>query len=844
MKKNSLSLMVFLLLIPFISTGQKYKNIESGGIRIDPEWTQTARTTGFSWGYDVIYDKKGNTYSTGYVRKQIAESATKFGPPPCLKGISCQDVTFLSKRNSKGELIWRQYIYGSTRVLKLVLDKNGYINMVGSIYSRNIALSSTGIEPIILVNEPGYTGIFMCQYNEKGIIQKSKIYNEGKRSTALSFEIDGKDNLYIGGYTQYRSYDKPSSAQSSYLFLKFDNNWNLDWKMSGDTIGQSIIHSITLDRRSNLVFTGMYINDMNLGGKRTSKDYHQKPFIGKMNGRGKVKWISEEISKHGNGVGSDLVCDSKGNAYVTVNTSYSHGFFAKVNKKGKTKWMHKIGRSVTFEDLVITKDDRILLCGEGQGALFPSNGTFLYSYKSLGGTDPFIAEYDTEGVLKWLKAFGSKGTDYCRSMAIKGDKVMAFGSYDYPLVFKNTKLPKRAHFYYAEFSLKKLENTSVKAPARVGKVIPPTTKNIGCVCKQDLKQLSYVPRINDFATYEEVENLAEGWKYAGEKNFYESLYYKKFYNSYDRRSNTASMILVAIKPISFMHPDQTMAINLSPCKSNQSYREVPVTVYYTVPIKENYPGFELEEFGKTTKEYMEILGSYFNLNSYELLYKVLLNSELNDVESFVKDINIRYGWSIKTDLDDEEAFIEAFVKTLDEKDVDSYDFVLNEFVMTEKTEHIITTDEKKRLNEIFTLWRYGDGFDETINDIISPSVGVTFNTKKIGIDINTKIIRRWNNLKNEPLMKANQYIKTDILADVEAVRFETKKGLTAYTSKACMTRSEITGTGILLDFERLNLEMKPINKATFLNGYRRNLSLAANDQKPLTDELLNDFSGL
>ena len=177
--------------------GQKYKNIESKGIRIDPEWTQTARVTGFSWGYDMIYDEKGNTYSTGYVRSRIMENDKKWGPPPCPKGVSCQDVTFLSKRNKKGELIWRQYIFGSTRVLKLVLDKNGFVNMVGSIYSRKIGLSSAGSEPIILGKDDTYTGIFMCKYDKNGVVQQSKLYNNGKRPTALGFVIDEKENLYV-----------------------------------------------------------------------------------------------------------------------------------------------------------------------------------------------------------------------------------------------------------------------------------------------------------------------------------------------------------------------------------------------------------------------------------------------------------------------------------------------------------------------------------------------------------------------------------------------------------------------------------------------------------------------
>jgi hypothetical protein len=489
--KNRVFLIAYWLLIPFLLMGQKYKNIESDGIRIDPEWTQTAKVTGFSWGYDMIYDKKGNTYSTGYVRSRIMENGEKWGPPPCPKGVSCQDVTFLSKRNKKGKLIWRQYIFGSTRVLKLVLDKNGFVNMVGSIYSRKIGLSSTGSDPIILGKDDTYTGIFMCKYDENGVVHQSKLYNDGRRPTAMQFVIDDKENLYISGSTSYRPHDKPSEPHPSYLLLKFDKNWDLDWQVSGDTIGSSVIHGITLDGHSNVVFTGMYRNYLDLGGLHETDDYHQKPFIGKITEKGKVKWLSEDISEIKNGVGFDVACDSRGNAYVTVNTSYSHAYLSKVNKKGKTEWIHKIGRSATFEDLVVTKADRIFICGEGQGALFPSKGTKVYSYKSISGTDGFIGEYDTEGVLKWLKAFGDKGTEYCRSIAVRGDKLAAFGSYNNTITFKEVKLPKGSHFWYGEFDLKKLEDTSVKVPPPVVQKVMPKKKpkKVGCFCTQELKQL-------------------------------------------------------------------------------------------------------------------------------------------------------------------------------------------------------------------------------------------------------------------------------------------------------------------------------------------------------------------
>ncbi|NJN77771.1 MAG: hypothetical protein HC803_05105 [Saprospiraceae bacterium] len=374
-------------------------------------------------------DEDGNSYSTGYFKTGMQEQGNQFIYPDCEASYNCSDFLFLMKRDKNGKLLWMRYTIGNARPSDLAIDKDGFINMVGTVYSNKISFS-TPTDTLLNLKRPNKdAAIFICKYDKNGQPVKTKILSQERYEHAYTFIMDDEDNLYIGGSFIYYLYKKRSDTKQSYLVYKFDKNWDLVWEKAGDTTGISGISEMDFDDKNNLIVTGSYVNNLKIGGKilQPENPYNsQKPFVAKYNSDGQFQWISEVVSETGYGVGCNIACDTKGNSFVIVNSPSNTAFLSKINQKGELDWQLKIGSSVTFSDMILDDKNDVYLSGAGSYATFPTKGIELFSFQNRGSTDFFMVKYSSKGNLEWLKVGGGKRTDYCESIALYGDKLIAF----------------------------------------------------------------------------------------------------------------------------------------------------------------------------------------------------------------------------------------------------------------------------------------------------------------------------------------------------------------------------------------------------------------------------------
>jgi hypothetical protein len=152
--------------------------------------------------------------------------------------------------------------------------------------------------------------------------------------------------------------------------VKYDASGNFSWAKSYGGINSDLVYDIATDLTGNICFTG-YFNSPSIGfGSFTLTNSIANPnpiFIAKADPDGNIIWAS---SGEGNAVGTGITADPAGNIIIT-------GFFT--------------------TDFVV-------------------GGITL---TSLGAHDLFLAKYDGEGTLSWVKRNGSPGVD--RATAIASD---------------------------------------------------------------------------------------------------------------------------------------------------------------------------------------------------------------------------------------------------------------------------------------------------------------------------------------------------------------------------------------------------------------------------------------
>jgi len=453
---------IYLFLLLFFSSqvqAQEYKDIESNNIRIDPEWAVTHEAGEFAWASDIAIDKQGNIYATGFFQKSLKAGKDDFNPgTTCYT--RCPDTYMLMKHDAKGNLAWVRYGIGSARPCKVMVDDKGFIYTVGNVYDKELYFTSSDTTKTKLKRPNDSSGIFICQYDADGKLIRTKFISESISETPNDFVIDSRDNVYIAGNYDFIDRVHRPQSRKGYLLLKLDANWDVLWKQMADTIGLSAITALCLDQSNNLYVTGNYNYSLDLGvlklKRRNNPPFQNYPntFVAKFNDTGQCAWVIDSLETSTLGMGKNMVCDKKGFLYIASNTGQSKVFFSKLDKDGKLLWHRTIQGNNAIDNMDMLIDgNHIYLCGEGYGAVFGSSGPQLFSFKSKGSRDFYLAKYNTKGECLWLKAGGGKGTDNCKSIALYKKALVAYGWFGQEMIFKDSIITSKSDytFWLAKF---------------------------------------------------------------------------------------------------------------------------------------------------------------------------------------------------------------------------------------------------------------------------------------------------------------------------------------------------------------------------------------------------------
>lgn len=320
----------------------------------------------------IVTDNAGNVYTTGSIK-----GAADFDP-----GIEEHKLyplgeisAFISKLDANGNFIWAKQIGGSKAWGRsIILDKEGNVYVVGTFRGRNDF-------------DPGVGEYFL-----------STIYED-------------VNHMFI---------------------CKLDSSGEFLWaKAIGNSVGQIICESATMDSVGNLYATGYFYGtpDFNPGidtftlAALNGADI----FISKLDSSGNFIWAK---SIEGSGLyetGASITTDIQGNSYTT-------GYFmetADFNSNAGTFYLTSNGS----EDIFILKLDANgnLVWAKNHGGMGKDRGTSISIDKSgniyttgyfvqtanfnssnltsKGGFDVFISKLNTAGNLIWAKSIGGDDDD-------------------------------------------------------------------------------------------------------------------------------------------------------------------------------------------------------------------------------------------------------------------------------------------------------------------------------------------------------------------------------------------------------------------------------------------------
>jgi hypothetical protein len=368
-------------------------------------WVRQVRAQA-GWGVGVGADGAGNCYLFGYFFPQITFAA---GEPGEVMFNALASDLFLAKYDRDGNFLWARKAGGlfSEYAGALAVDAAGNCYVTGRYGSDPATFGEGEPNETKLAGLGGNNGedIFVAKYDTNGKLQwaKSAGGRTGNRGNGIA--VDGAGNSYVVGRYSVPSTFGPGEPNETTLngpfpgndeifVAKFGLNGNLAWVRSGQSgASQNQGNGIAVDAAGNSVATGTVTGVAPFGAKFNQAQLDlggaEDIFVVKHDTNGNLQWVKMAVGPDDE-FSLGVAMDSTGNAYVT-----GYAF------------------NVTF----------------GAGEIGETNVI------GPGGDDIFLAKYDTNGVVQWVKSAGGPGNDRGQGMAYGAGAVHVVGKFGQTATF-------------------------------------------------------------------------------------------------------------------------------------------------------------------------------------------------------------------------------------------------------------------------------------------------------------------------------------------------------------------------------------------------------------------------
>jgi hypothetical protein len=327
-------------------------------------------------------------------------------------------------------------------------DKDGNLYVAGK-YEHNGAKFS-GTTVACAGNHDG----FLVKYAPDGTLKWIRTFGGPNGDYSQAMYCDKTSAVYIAGEIEAANFNTtinfPGSTvtvnavlDNDIIVAKYDLDGNLLWAKSEGSGKSEKALGVTADKNGNVYICGYYTESTKINGTTINGKLGRNIFIAKYDKDGVFQWFRDGGSDDRD-EGKAVACDSDGNVYLcgyysdnctlgTNNlTTYNNtgewdAYLAKYDTNGNLLWVKTGGGDVDDGAWGITIDNENSIYITGEYAAYAKFGQF--SKTALGGSDTYVAKYNSNGDIQWFKGAGSDKYDRARGIGTDGTHIFITGQY-------------------------------------------------------------------------------------------------------------------------------------------------------------------------------------------------------------------------------------------------------------------------------------------------------------------------------------------------------------------------------------------------------------------------------
>lgn len=326
----------------------------------------------------------------------------------------------------------------------LTTTADGYYYVAGSFFGA-FSLGDT------VLNSAGEGDIYVAKYTRESELVWAKRFGGEFYDLAISIDTDKSGNVYAAGFVV--SEDGESNLDTDGWIVALTSVGQELWTERFTAAQNDLIIDIAVGVNDVLYITGEYSGPGEIGGYRLEEFGETDMFLAAysfVNGR--YEWV-EAAGGSGYDSGINIEAAPDGEliwaGYYTeearmferrvASEGYEDIFVMKLEEDGSVNWLATAGGEMSdiANDVSIDPSGNVLVTGSFEGAAQFDGVTV----KSSGASDIYLAKYNSEGAIQWVRQAGGREDDEALSVATDeyGNSYLT-GGFEETAWFDNTAL--------------------------------------------------------------------------------------------------------------------------------------------------------------------------------------------------------------------------------------------------------------------------------------------------------------------------------------------------------------------------------------------------------------------